>query len=36
MGKTAGVPAALVRGLRLHGDAGARDLVMPPERDLFR
>ncbi len=36
MGKTAGVPAAIVRGLRLTGDGVARDLVMPPERDLFR
>jgi coenzyme F420-0:L-glutamate ligase/coenzyme F420-1:gamma-L-glutamate ligase len=37
MGKTAGVPAAVVRGLAdLAGDGRARDLVMPPERDLFR
>ncbi|MBD0330857.1 MAG: coenzyme F420-0:L-glutamate ligase [Thermoleophilia bacterium] len=37
MGKTAGVPAAIVRGLaHLAGDGRARDLVMPPERDLFR
>lgn len=36
MGKTDGVPAAVVRGLRLQGDGRARDLVMPPERDLFR
>jgi coenzyme F420-0:L-glutamate ligase/coenzyme F420-1:gamma-L-glutamate ligase len=37
MGKTAGVPAAVVRGLAgLAGEGGARDLVMPPERDLFR
>ena len=36
MGKTAGVPAAVVRGLDLAGDGTARDLVMPAERDLFR
>jgi coenzyme F420-0:L-glutamate ligase/coenzyme F420-1:gamma-L-glutamate ligase len=36
LGKTAGVPAAIVRGLALEGDGRARDLVMPPERDLFR
>jgi coenzyme F420-0:L-glutamate ligase / coenzyme F420-1:gamma-L-glutamate ligase len=36
MGKLAGVPAAIVRGLDVAGESGARDLVMPPERDLFR
>ena len=36
MGKTAGVPAAVVRGLELRGEGRARELVMPPERDLFR
>ena len=36
MGKTAGIPAAIVRGLDLTGDGSARELVMPPERDLFR
>jgi coenzyme F420-0:L-glutamate ligase/coenzyme F420-1:gamma-L-glutamate ligase len=36
MGKTAGIPAAVVRGLALEGDGAARDLVMPAERDLFR
>jgi len=36
-GKARGVPAAVVRGLELdEGDGGARELVMPPERDLFR
>ena len=36
MGKAEGVPAALVRGYRVEpGDGSARDLVMPPERDLF-
>jgi coenzyme F420-0:L-glutamate ligase / coenzyme F420-1:gamma-L-glutamate ligase len=36
MGKTARVPAAIVRGLEVGGDGRARDLVMPAERDLFR
>jgi coenzyme F420-0:L-glutamate ligase/coenzyme F420-1:gamma-L-glutamate ligase len=36
MGKTAGIPAVIVRGLDLRGDGGASDLVMPAERDLFR
>ncbi|MBD0348323.1 MAG: coenzyme F420-0:L-glutamate ligase [Thermoleophilia bacterium] len=36
MGKTAGIPAALVRGLDVAGDGSARELVMPPDRDLFR
>ena len=36
MGKTDGVPAALVRGVVLSGDGGADELVMPAERDLFR
>jgi coenzyme F420-0:L-glutamate ligase / coenzyme F420-1:gamma-L-glutamate ligase len=36
MGKTRGIPAAVVRGLELGGGAAARDLVMPRERDLFR
>jgi coenzyme F420-0:L-glutamate ligase/coenzyme F420-1:gamma-L-glutamate ligase len=36
MGKAGGVPAALVRGYRVPpGEGSARDLVMPPERDLF-
>jgi coenzyme F420-0:L-glutamate ligase/coenzyme F420-1:gamma-L-glutamate ligase len=35
-GKTAGVPAAIVRGLSISGDGSARELVMPAERDLFR
>ena len=36
MGKSSGVPAALVRGYAVPaGDGSARDLVMPPERDLF-
>jgi coenzyme F420-0:L-glutamate ligase/coenzyme F420-1:gamma-L-glutamate ligase len=36
MGKANGVPAALVRGYAApSGEGSARDLVMPPERDLF-
>jgi coenzyme F420-0:L-glutamate ligase/coenzyme F420-1:gamma-L-glutamate ligase len=36
MGKARGVPAALVRGYRAPlGEGTARELVMPPERDLF-
>jgi coenzyme F420-0:L-glutamate ligase/coenzyme F420-1:gamma-L-glutamate ligase len=36
MGKASQVPAALVRGYRVpEGDGSARELVMPPERDLF-
>jgi coenzyme F420-0:L-glutamate ligase/coenzyme F420-1:gamma-L-glutamate ligase len=35
-GKASGVPAVLIRGFRVpEGDGTARDLVMPPERDLF-
>ena len=36
MGKTRGVPAAIVRGLDACGDGRGADLVMPPGRDLFR
>ena len=36
IGKAGGMPGARIRGLRLPpGDGSARDLVMPPERDLF-
>lgn len=35
MGKSAGVPAAIVRGTGAEGDGSARHLVMPRERDLF-
>lgn len=36
MGKASGVPAAIVRGYAVPpGDGSARELVMPPERDLF-
>ena len=36
MGKLDGIPAAIVRGLRVRGDGRGADLVMPRERDLFR
>ena len=36
MGKTAGVPAAVIRGVDAAGDGTAREVVMPAERDLFR
>ena len=36
LGKTRGVPAAVVRGYDALGDGTGRELVMPPERDLFR
>ena len=36
MGKTSGIPAAVIRGYDGSGDGSARDVVMPPERDLFR
>jgi coenzyme F420-0:L-glutamate ligase/coenzyme F420-1:gamma-L-glutamate ligase len=36
IGKTDGVPAAVIRGVDARGDGRARDLVMPADRDLFR
>ena len=36
MGKLERVPAAVVRGVDAAGEGSGRDLVMPPERDLFR
>ena len=36
MGKASGIPAAVIRGYDASGDGSARDVVMPPERDLFR
>jgi coenzyme F420-0:L-glutamate ligase/coenzyme F420-1:gamma-L-glutamate ligase len=36
MAKTAGVPAAIVRGFAARGDGSARKLLIPPESDLFR
>jgi coenzyme F420-0:L-glutamate ligase / coenzyme F420-1:gamma-L-glutamate ligase len=35
MGKLGGVPAAVVRGLEVRGVGSARELVMPPDRNLF-
>jgi coenzyme F420-0:L-glutamate ligase/coenzyme F420-1:gamma-L-glutamate ligase len=36
LGKASGVPAALIRGYAVpEGEGSARELVMPPERDLF-
>ena len=36
LGKTDGVPAAIVRGVEAAGDGRGADLVMPADRDLFR
>ncbi len=36
MGKLDGVPGAVVRGLELAGEGTAQELVISPERDLFR
>jgi coenzyme F420-0:L-glutamate ligase/coenzyme F420-1:gamma-L-glutamate ligase len=36
MGKLERVPVAVVRGLDVAGDGTGRELVMPPELDLFR
>ena len=36
MGKTDGIPAATVRGVKAAGAGSGRDLLMPRERDLFR
>ena len=37
MGKTAGIPVAIVRGYPYEGGSGTgKDLLIPPERDLFR
>jgi len=36
MGKTDGIPAAVVRGVDARGEGTARDLVIPADRDLFR
>jgi coenzyme F420-0:L-glutamate ligase/coenzyme F420-1:gamma-L-glutamate ligase len=36
MGKAKGIPAVLIRGYRVpEGEGTARELVIPPERDLF-
>jgi coenzyme F420-0:L-glutamate ligase/coenzyme F420-1:gamma-L-glutamate ligase len=36
LGKTEGIPAAIVRGADVAGEGHGADLVMPRERDLFR
>jgi len=36
MGKTAGIPAAVIRGAGAAGEGTGRDLLIPAERDLFR
>jgi len=36
MGKTDRVPSVIVRGVHVAGDGSARELTMPPGRDLFR
>ena len=36
MGKADGIPVAVVRGLDVAGDGSARELVIPPDLDLFR
>lgn len=36
MGKTAGIPAAIVRGVDVAGEGSGADLLMPRNRDLFR
>ena len=36
LGKTDGVPAAVIRGVDARGEGSAHELVMPAERDLFR
>jgi coenzyme F420-0:L-glutamate ligase/coenzyme F420-1:gamma-L-glutamate ligase len=35
-GKADGIPAVIVRGADVSGDGAATDLVIPPDRDLFR
>jgi coenzyme F420-0:L-glutamate ligase/coenzyme F420-1:gamma-L-glutamate ligase len=36
LGKSSDNPAAVVRGLDARGEGTGRELLMPPERDLFR
>ena len=36
MGKADGIPVAVIRGVDVSGEGSALELVMPPERDLFR
>ena len=35
-GKTNAIPAAFIRGVEVRGAGAGRDLLIPPERDLFR
>jgi coenzyme F420-0:L-glutamate ligase/coenzyme F420-1:gamma-L-glutamate ligase len=36
LGKTGGVPAAVISGFDANGEGSAQELVMPADRDLFR
>lgn len=36
LGKAREIPAAVIRGYGAEGEGSGRDLLMPPERDLFR
>jgi coenzyme F420-0:L-glutamate ligase/coenzyme F420-1:gamma-L-glutamate ligase len=36
MGKTDGIPVAIVRGVDARGEGDAHDIVIPADRDLFR
>ena len=36
MGKTRRTPVVIVRGLELEGSGRGRDLIRPPDEDLFR
>jgi coenzyme F420-0:L-glutamate ligase/coenzyme F420-1:gamma-L-glutamate ligase len=36
MGKTAGIPVAVIQGFQSPGDGSGRDLIRPPQEDLFR
>jgi coenzyme F420-0:L-glutamate ligase/coenzyme F420-1:gamma-L-glutamate ligase len=36
MGKSSGIPGAVIRGYAAAGDGSASELVMPADRDLFR
>jgi coenzyme F420-0:L-glutamate ligase / coenzyme F420-1:gamma-L-glutamate ligase len=36
MGKTRRTPAVIVRGLDIEGEGAGRDLIRPPDEDLFR
>ena len=36
LGKTDGIPAAVISGVDARGEGSAQELVMPAERDLFR